>query len=231
MASNHSALQRQRVTSLVSLRGFNERTQIINEMGVSPTFCRQCRTGCVLSEHFSEARGTLSGGRKGWKAWPDALYTTGELIVSERAATAFREEGLEGFRPWKFSFTKFKNKKLKPADVPRYYFLDGSGRVPLDERAQSHDLLTCPSCGMFTNATAPFLPDLLNWDGADFVRFSNVWRLGLLVSERVVDTIVEKKLTGFAFGRGIFPISRRPLVEKGEQDWRVRLYNAVTGSS
>ncbi|MGK0185287.1 MAG: hypothetical protein ACI9R3_001063 [Verrucomicrobiales bacterium] len=99
--------------------------------------CRQCRKGGIWPEDFSEAGGVLWGGRRGWKSLPDALYT-GELVVSERAVTIFREAGLTGFRPWKFSFVEFKNKNLRSRDVPRYYFLEAQGRVPLDESAQAN---------------------------------------------------------------------------------------------
>ncbi|MGK0185286.1 MAG: hypothetical protein ACI9R3_001062 [Verrucomicrobiales bacterium] len=77
---------------------------------------------------------------------------------------------------------------------------------------------------MFRNATDPYLPDLLKWDCSDFVRFSNVRRTGPLVSARVVDTIIENRLTGFAFGLGIFNVAG--LVE-GEEPWRERLYDRV----
>lgn len=122
----------------------------------------------------------------------DLVKATGyDLLVSERFAQAFREEGLkglEGFHPVQITKVRQMRRKTKPSEAPRYLAVTACyGRAALD-LARSHihyvEFPTCAECRYGSmDAVHELVLEAGTWKGEDIFRPRGLQGT-LVVSER-----------------------------------------------
>ncbi|HEX8698701.1 MAG TPA: DUF1629 domain-containing protein [Myxococcaceae bacterium] len=100
------------------------------------------------------------------------------VLISERFAEAFREEGLTGllgFHPVEVTGVRRKRKEPKPAAVPRYFVVTPCfGRGAVDEersRLRRNKPVTCPECrSTGVDSIHGFFLERGTWGGEDVFR-------------------------------------------------------------
>lgn len=133
----------------------------------------------------------------------DFLHGSGDdLLVSERFAQAFREEGLtglDGFHPVDVRRVRGKRRGSKSVDVPRYVFVKACfGRGALDfrrSRLRFSEPPSCPEClSVHLDALHGFSLEPGTWRGEDIFRPRGLhgW---LLVSERFARFVERRGFT------------------------------------
>lgn len=157
--------------------------------------CRTCGRTVVSCELQSwPPRMRLEGGSR----YPDLLTVSVPfpekcgMIVSERALSAFRQEGITGFETYPVDF----------ADpiAPGYFFLTVTGSVSLNHQAMHlRKKHVCADCGSFSwsrQKIGESVLDSASWDGSDLCKLTDYPNIFLCTS-RVVDVIRGNNLKGF----------------------------------
>jgi hypothetical protein len=152
--------------------------------------------------HFSGAhRFLLEGGPK----YPDRLEFTGAggapLLLSRRAADAFREHGITGIGETAPVQTARESGDL-PEVAPDYLLARICGRIELDlPKMGLKKKKLCRVCGGFEwnrQRLSPLLLDASAWDGSDLCRVDSI--PGYVVcTDNVVALVKKQKLKGFSF--------------------------------
>lgn len=114
-----------------------------------------------------------------------------DVLISERMAEAFREEGLTGllgFHPVEVVRVRRKRKGSKPGAVPRYFAVTACfGRGAVDEvhsRLRRTEPITCPECrSAGVDSVHGFTLEPGTWQSEDVFRPRGL-RGSILVSER-----------------------------------------------
>lgn len=145
----------------------------------------------------------LEGGKK----YPDLLQFCGAgdalVVLSERALTAFLEEGILGaveYRP--VAVVRSEACSHPVDDAPGYYEIDIAGTVDLDYAAMSNlrKKRVCPACGQFEwsrQRLGKRIPDLQTWSGHDLCRLAGLPGI-VFCSEKVKGVIRKYQLTNFS---------------------------------
>jgi hypothetical protein len=122
----------------------------------------------------------------------DFIKVSGDdLLVSERFALAFRDEGLtglDGFQPVEVLRVRRKRKGPKPSNIPRYLAVTASiGRTAVDlarSRIRYDEPPACEECRyMHKDAVLGFTLEVGTWSGEDIFRPRGLYG-SLVVSER-----------------------------------------------
>jgi len=119
-----------------------------------------------------------------------------ECVLTEKVLRLFQGNGFTGFRARQVIVSKIKRKSKKTAEVPPLYELEvygrggpphpDSGSLPLPEWTS----LGFPRYSSYKNG---LLVNEATWDGTDFFEIEGFRYI--IVTERVKNTIVEKKLS------------------------------------
>ena len=148
------------------------------------------------SHHF-----LLEGGPK----YPDRLEFTGAggapLLLSRRAADAFRENGIAGIDETVPVRTARESGDL-PEGTPEYVLARVRGRIELDlSKMGLKKKKLCRVCGGFEwnrQRLSPLLLDASTWDGSDLCRVDSIPGY-VICTDRVVALVKKQKLKGFSF--------------------------------
>ena len=165
---------------------------------------RQCEAcGRTLSQwSFSGPHHLLlEGGPK----YPDRLEFTGAggspLLLSQRAAAVFRQNGITGIAEFVPVRTARESGPL-PEDAPEYVLARICGRIELDlGKMCLKKKRLCSVCGSFEwnrQRLSPLYLDASTWDGSDLCRVNSI--PGYVVcTDRVVALVKKQKWKGFSF--------------------------------
>ena len=165
---------------------------------------RQCEAcGRTLSQwSFSGPHHLLlEGGPK----YPDRLEFTGAggapLLLSRRAADAFRENGITGIEETVPVQTAQESGPL-PEGAPEYVLVRICGRIDLDlPKMGLKKKKLCRVCGGFEwnrQRLSPLLLDASAWDGNDLCRVDSIPGY-VICTDNVVALVKKQKLKGFSF--------------------------------
>jgi hypothetical protein len=122
----------------------------------------------------------------------DFIKVSGDdLLVSERFALAFRDEGLtglDGFHPVEVLRVRRKRKGPKPSNIPRYFAVTASiGRTAVDlarSRIRCDEPPACEECRyVHKDAVLGFTLEAGTWSGEDIFRPRGLYG-SLVASER-----------------------------------------------
>ena len=143
----------------------------------------------------------LEGGPK----YPDRLEFTGAggapLLLSRRAADAFRENGITGIDETAPVQTEHESGPL-PEGAPEYVLVRICGRIDLDlPKMGLKKKKLCRVCGGFEwnrQRLSPLLLDASAWDGNDLCRVDSIPGY-VICTDNVVALVKKQKLKGFSF--------------------------------
>ena len=151
----------------------------------------------------------LEGGKK----YPDFLQFCGAgslsnggrlIVLSEKALTVFREEGISGMGECKpVAFDSSEASRYCVDDAPAYYALNITGSVDLDYSAMSNLKRKnfCPTCRQFDwsrKQFGRFILDANTWSGHDICRLASMPGV-VFASEKLKRVVRKHKLTNFCF--------------------------------
>jgi len=144
--------------------------------------------------------------------WTDVLTEIDALILHERVCAILAKEKFTGFKIHPIEITEVKSKKLVAVPIPRYYFVEITGRVDIDiNELDDEGGSICPVC-LARNASEgnPYrwkakriVPKLETWDGSDFIKLSNLRSGRNFCSRRFVELAHAYKWTNFVFGESL----------------------------
>jgi hypothetical protein len=125
-----------------------------------------------------------------------------DVLISQRMAEAFREEGLTGllgFHPVEVVRVRRKRKGSKPGAVPLYFAVTACfGRGAVNEaqsRLRRTEPITCPECRSGgVDSIHGFTLEPGTWQGEDVFRPRGL-RGSILVSERFADFVLRHGFT------------------------------------
>jgi hypothetical protein len=153
------------------------------------------------------AEGQLSVGGRGAK-WPSILASSPLIVLHEDVLDVLISEKLSGFTAHPTRIVEIANKKLAALPTPRYYIIEITGGVQVDQNQfDDFDGGVCPSCfcrihaqpGRYKWNPRTVTPILKSWDGSDFVVTTN-WRTGLsYCSKHFIDLACKHRWTNFVF--------------------------------
>ena len=141
----------------------------------------------------------------GGSKYPDHLEFTGAggapLLLSRRAADAFRENGITGIEETVPVQTVRESGPL-PEGAPEYVLARVRGRIELDlPKMGLKKKKLCRVCGGFEwnrQRLSPLLLDASTWDGSDLCRIDSIPGY-VICTDRVVALVKKQKLKGFSF--------------------------------
>lgn len=151
----------------------------------------------------------LEGGKK----YPDFLQFCGAgslpdggrlIVLSEKALTVFREEGISGIGECKpVVVVQSAVCRYCVDDAPRYFAVDITGSVDLDCSAMSNlkKKNFCPTCQQFEwnrKQLGRYILDRNTWSGHDICRLASMPGI-LFGSEKLKRAVQKHKLTNFCF--------------------------------
>ena len=173
--------------------------------GYTKSICAGCGRENTAAGFSGPHRLAAEGGPR----YPDYLPFSGAggpmLILSERAVTVFRENGITGIGAvTPVAVVKFDHgtEVPLPESAPDYYQVTISGTVDLDlPQMCLKKKRVCPDCGGFSwnrQRMPKMFLDESTWDGGDLCRVASI--PGYVICSETVVTLVKKhQLKGFAF--------------------------------